>query len=195
MYFEFFSKIKDYNLNGVSGGFSVSLADIFRRIKFTNKTLSNTRSFIDYNIKDGETPENISLEFYGSEEWSWLVLFSNNIIDPLAEWPKNSLETQRQLKDSGKSYFVHDDKDIRGGDIIVKSETCSITPGIGGCPDGISLSMENYSVVDSWDKNLYKINSSRIVGTLSEDDYITILRKNSSGEYDMIGGETFCSPH
>jgi len=168
----------------------VDLCDVFRRIKFSKKTLSNQKIFIEYNVRDGNDPEDIALKFYGSQKWSWLVLFSNNYMDPISEWPKNSSEIQRFLKNSGKSYFTYDDKNFKSGDILAQGSTCD--NGTEGCPDGITSSMLNYAIVDKWDPDLYKLSSSRIVGSLKEDDHFVALRKNTSGEYDIVTGHTNC---
>lgn len=43
-----------------------------------------------YDIKDGDTPENIAYRYYGTVDRFWIVLMSNNIIDPQWEWPLTS---------------------------------------------------------------------------------------------------------
>ena len=195
MFLELFPKISNYDLTGTTGGMLVDLGDVFRRVRFSKTTLSNHRLYVDYMIKDGESPEDVAMDFYGGSRWFWLVLMSNDLIDPIGEWPKSSSQLQRQLNDvlhfGGKSYFINDIKDFKVNDVIAKSEVC--TMGDEGCPDGITSSMENYAIIDDWDSNFFRIDSSRIVGSLNEDDYITIFRENDSGKIDMISGSTACT--
>jgi hypothetical protein len=195
MFFEMFPKI-DYNLSSVDSGFSVSMSDVFRRIKFTDNTLLNTRNFIEYQIKDGETPENVAFDFYEGVSWSWLVLLSTNIIDTTSEWPKSSYTIQREMIDpahlGGRSYFIHDFKNFQSGDIICQSTEC--TPSTT-CEGGINASLDNYAVVDKWHPELFRIDSTRIVGNIEQNDYITILRKQSDENYAMVGGESGCTPN
>lgn len=43
--------------------------------------------FYNYDIQDSDTPELIAHKYYGYIERFWLVLFSNQILDPQWEWP------------------------------------------------------------------------------------------------------------
>ena len=39
-----------------------------------------------YYVKDGETPESISYDFYDTVEFYWTILLVNEIIDPYHDW-------------------------------------------------------------------------------------------------------------
>ena len=43
--------------------------------------------YYTYNIKDGETPEIISSRYYGSPDDFWVIMFSNQLLDPQWDWP------------------------------------------------------------------------------------------------------------
>lgn len=42
--------------------------------------------FYTYQVKDGEKPTTIAYNYYGSVDYVWLVLLSNQITDPYFEW-------------------------------------------------------------------------------------------------------------
>lgn len=65
----------------------VSVRDISRRTNFIQSTLSNPYVFLPYTVKDGEKPEDIAHNYYGSVSATWLVLMANNIVDPYTQWP------------------------------------------------------------------------------------------------------------
>lgn len=65
----------------------VDIRDIARRTKFVETTLSNPYVFLPYTVKEGEKPEDIAFNYYGTVDATWLVLMANNIIDPYTEWP------------------------------------------------------------------------------------------------------------
>lgn len=65
----------------------VSVRDISRRTNFIQSVLSNPYVFLPYTIKDGEKPEDIAHNYYGTVAATWLVLMANNIIDPYTQWP------------------------------------------------------------------------------------------------------------
>jgi len=49
---------------------------------------ANPSAFLKYTVEDDESPEEVAFLFYGSVFFSWLVLFSNQIVDVYNEWPK-----------------------------------------------------------------------------------------------------------
>jgi len=74
------------------------VTDIFQRI-IISKEFSNNISFYEkYDIRDGETPEDVSYKFYGTPYLHWLVLLSNTIIDPRFEWPLTENELYKQVE-------------------------------------------------------------------------------------------------
>ena len=76
-----------YNIDGNN----IVIPDLFRRVapndKIVDATLQN-----HYIVRDGETPEKISFDFYDTVEFYWTILIVNNIIDPYHDWPRESTE-------------------------------------------------------------------------------------------------------
>lgn len=64
----------------------VFVTDITRRINFIEENLSDPYVFLPYTVKEGEKPEDIALLYYGSVDYTWLVLLANGINDPYNEW-------------------------------------------------------------------------------------------------------------
>jgi hypothetical protein len=65
------------------------LPDILRRIRLTDELKNNSSFFDQYDIKDGETPEIVASRWYGNPELHWVILLTNDIIDPRFDWPLN----------------------------------------------------------------------------------------------------------
>lgn len=42
--------------------------------------------YYPYTVKDGETPDFLAYQFYENPELSWVIYYSNKIIDPLHQW-------------------------------------------------------------------------------------------------------------
>lgn len=94
-YFEKFPKIV-YTLDEYRTGQIVP--DILRRTKFISELTSNFAYFDEYDVKDGETPEIVADLFYNNPTLHWVILQTNEIIDPRFDWPlstKNLLEYTR----------------------------------------------------------------------------------------------------
>jgi hypothetical protein len=63
------------------------VVDIFKRAVLSKEFQENNSYFEKYEILDGETPENVAFRFYGTQDLYWLILLTNNIVDPRYEWP------------------------------------------------------------------------------------------------------------
>ena len=61
--------------------------DLTRRNKFLPVSMANPYLFLPYTITDEDRPEDIAYYYYGSTDYTWLVLLANNIIDPYHDWP------------------------------------------------------------------------------------------------------------
>jgi len=78
----------------------VIITDFFRRIR-TGKGFGNiTNGIIPYVIKDGETPEKIAHDYYGSAFFHWVILLVNDIVNMREEWPMDNDEFNEYLADN-----------------------------------------------------------------------------------------------
>lgn len=55
----------------------VLLTDIIQRFTIFDEVLNDPESFVEYELKDWDTPESVSKNFYGSDEYSWVILLAN----------------------------------------------------------------------------------------------------------------------
>ena len=107
MFFNMFPQMV-YTLDDYQSGRLVT--DIARRITLSNELKNNTSFFDLYDIKDGETPEMISSDIYGSPMYHWIVLMANDIIDPRFDWPlsqPNLVEYCKTKYGSANIYATH----------------------------------------------------------------------------------------
>ena len=171
MYFEKMESI-NYSFPGLP---DLEVADIFRRVKFTDKTLEETQNFIEVLVPEGSRPDDIARTYYGSSRYWWLVLFSNSMFDVQSEWPKSSGQIKSMFANflNGDSYFVLEDLDISEGDIVVKRDV--------GKTGGIDK--DHFGVVDSYDRILHRINVKRKVGTISASDEICAFGRDDQGQW------------
>lgn len=81
----------------VKGGAKLS-KNLFRRVRFRDNINALYINSFKYTIKDGETPESISYDKYGSTEWYWTILLLNNIIDMNNDWPVDAVELDTSIE-------------------------------------------------------------------------------------------------
>lgn len=65
--------------------------DIFRRVILDN-FFKNKTALLSYYISDGETPEILAHKFYGTTQYHWVILLTNDIIDVKRDWPLSQEE-------------------------------------------------------------------------------------------------------
>lgn len=85
MYFRNFPFIS-YSLD--SGVTAFTATDFFRRVKANAQGVLGSTAYDEYDIKEGETPDILADKLYGDTELHWVILITNDIIDPRYEWPQ-----------------------------------------------------------------------------------------------------------
>jgi len=55
--------------------------------RFRQVLRKNTLFFYPYTIHDEDRPDIIAHKYYGSPNYAWVVLYANDMIDPLYDWP------------------------------------------------------------------------------------------------------------
>ena len=77
----YFDQMPIINYNGYQ------VRDLTRRNRLLPVSISNPYLFLPYTIADEDRPEDIAYYYYGSTDYTWLVLLANNIMDPYYQWP------------------------------------------------------------------------------------------------------------
>ena len=86
------------------------LPDILRRVKLRAGVRSGSFLFDNYDVKDGERPEDIAFKWFGDPEYHWVILMTNNITDRYYQWPLTQPQFAEHLTDkygAGSEDAVH----------------------------------------------------------------------------------------
>lgn len=83
LYFNTLPKIFTPDQNGNY----ILLTNILTRAKLIEKLQNNPMLFYKYSIQDGDTPEILAEKYYDDPFKYWIILYSNQIMDPLWDWP------------------------------------------------------------------------------------------------------------
>ena len=86
------------------------LPNILRRVKLRQGIRSGSFLFDNYDVTDGERPEDIAFKLYGDAELHWVVLMTNNITDRYYQWPLSAVQFHEHLTDkygAGNEDAVH----------------------------------------------------------------------------------------
>ena len=86
------------------------LPDILRRVKLRSGLRSGSFLFDNYDVKDGENPEDVAFKWFGDAEYHWVVLMTNNITDRYYQWPMSQPQFDEFLTDkygAGNEDAIH----------------------------------------------------------------------------------------
>ncbi|NBP03946.1 MAG: hypothetical protein EBU90_28385, partial [Proteobacteria bacterium] len=72
--------------------------NLFRRAKIRDDFFNNSTVFTKYKIIGEERPDQVAEKIYGSSEYDWVVLISNNILNIRTEWPLSDAEFSNYLE-------------------------------------------------------------------------------------------------
>lgn len=83
------------------------IVNLFKRVDIVG--VVNDENFDDYYIKDNETADSISQRTYGNKDYYWIIFLTNNIIDPLYDWPMSEemLSSYANIVNSMGTYDDH----------------------------------------------------------------------------------------
>ena len=95
IYFSYFPTVK-HDLK--QDGSVVTVTNILKRFKLHDDARDQTEVFYPYQLQDGDRPDVVAEKYYGNANYAWLVLFSNNIVDPVKEWPLYGTDFTNYMK-------------------------------------------------------------------------------------------------
>lgn len=103
-YFKYLPKVYVRNKTRVDGNQPYQLAvNIFRRIKIRDDLQGALLGFQQYEIMEGERPDQIAYAYYGDSELDWVILLVNNIINIYDDWPMNREDLYSYVYDKYES--------------------------------------------------------------------------------------------
>ena len=96
MYFSRFP-LTTYDIKG--DGIYKLLPDILRRVKLRSGIKAGAFIFTEYDVRDGEKPEDVAVKWFGDPEYHWVILMTNNITDRYYQWPMTQPQFQNFIED------------------------------------------------------------------------------------------------
>lgn len=62
------------------------VSNLLLAAKFKEVLRKNAAFFYPYTVHDDDRPDIIAHKYYGSPNYTWVIFFTNNIVDPLYDW-------------------------------------------------------------------------------------------------------------
>jgi len=71
--------------------------NLLARVSIKPRILNNLLVFYEYDIQDEDTPEIVAYKYYGDINRFWIVLYCNQMLDPLWDWPLSSRKFEQYV--------------------------------------------------------------------------------------------------
>ena len=75
------------------------VTDLFRRVKIKEKILDEASLYQEYDVPNGERPEDTSMKHFGDPQYHWVVLMTNKSQDGFYDWPLDFRAFETFIKD------------------------------------------------------------------------------------------------
>ena len=113
LYFNTFPLViaSDYKNN------AILLTNLMARVQIIPSLLRNPLLFYSYDLKESDRPDIIANKYYDDSNKYWMVLYANEIMDPLYDWSLTSQQFDAYLKNKYSA--------AAGGDAFVLTYTTS----------------------------------------------------------------------
>lgn len=95
---KYFNTLPKTITTNYNGGIII-LTNLLARANIVPENLKSPLLYYTYDIQEGDTPEIVAHKYYGDSYRYWIVLFSNQIIDPQWDWPLNGNNFERYIVD------------------------------------------------------------------------------------------------
>jgi len=82
-------------LNKAGKKTSVLIKDYFHLLRVREDIFKEDTLYYTYSVQNGERPEQISYKEYGDEQFYWVVLQVNDVVDYYTQWPLSEYELQK----------------------------------------------------------------------------------------------------
>jgi hypothetical protein len=104
----YFGKFPQTFYSKLSRNGSPTLAvDILRKVSFFDAIKDETKMAGKYFIPDGETPEVVADKIYGDSSFHWVLLLANQVINPLYDWPLDTVSLERYIDEKYPGYTMY----------------------------------------------------------------------------------------
>ena len=136
-------------LRGKFDGKYKGVTDIFLRVA-PQTPIKNIQFLETTYVQDGETPELLAFKMYEREDYHWILLLINNIVDVREEWPRKERDLYSYcLEKYGENNIYQAVHHYRTTDTLASSQ--GVPKGIIVDYDAAKISSGEHESVTNWD--------------------------------------------
>jgi len=85
------------------------ITNILFRTAFIRELIYNTSAYLQYTIKESDTPEILASKIYKDPTSYWIILYANDIVDPQFDWPLTTTNFNNYIADKYRAMAEEDE--------------------------------------------------------------------------------------
>jgi predicted secreted protein len=167
------------------------ITNILFRTAFVRDLVYNTSAYIQYTIKESDTPEILASKVYKDPTAYWIILYANDIIDPQFDWPLTTTNFNNYMVDKYRA-MAEDDENQTLQDYQVIAWTQDLTNANSVHHYEKVVKQENLSAGTTTEFR-YRIDGDRLtdnVPSVPYDNYEDLTATQSVVPINLTNGET-----
>lgn len=145
--------------------------NLMTRLSIIPSIFNNPLNYYTYDVQEGDTPEIVAQKYYGDSYRYWIVMLSNQMIDPQWDWPlsSNALNNyiEKKYADTGIDVYA-DVKSYRKTITQTNVATSAVTKNT------VEISEDEYNSLIGYTKTI----------SMSTGTVIVELEKSTQNYYD-----------
>ncbi len=174
----------------------VRVKNLFRRVKLRDDLQNVFTLFNKYEIQEGERPDTVAEDLYGSADLDWVVMLTAGIINVRDQWPLSDAELYRYAENkdgnelnSTRFWETTEVKDSSGRLILPKGKVVD-----SGCtipnPANNTTTLNPVTGISNYEYEVRENNNKRLIYILKEEylqlylnDMRRIMQYEKSSQY------------
>lgn len=179
-YFRYFPKL-DYDLD--DNKTTRQIVDVFRMGRVVSAITDDISFYRNYTIQEGERPDHVSMNIYGTQEYYWTFFIVNETLkNAYTDWPRTRTEVEEWIDENYTGEYIKYDN----YDLSTKFE-------IGETVQGL-ISGATATIVDkNADLGWIRINNK--TGVFQNGELFRGLTSLDNGTVDSTGAFKFAAHH
>ena len=182
---EYLSPLSDRN----SASEYIQAKNLFKRVKLRDDFYNSITNFDKYQITEGQRPDQVALELYGSAQLDWVVLISANIVNVRDQWPLSNKDIYDFVENaygdemnSVRFYETIEVKDSKGRLVMPEKQ---VVDANFKSPRPTTETAESY--VQFWDSGLVQVVTKyNIIRPVTNFEYEMRLNDEKRGIYVLL---------
>lgn len=134
--------------------------NLMTRISVLPSIMKNPLLFYSYDIQDGDTPEIVAAKYYGDSYRYWIVMLSNQILDPQWDWPLNHLTLESYITTKYNDLNINPYTTVKAYQKII-TQTNSLTGEV--TQNIVELSLSDYNTLQEYSNTFNFTNETVLV--------------------------------